>query len=626
MALDVSLIVPFFNPGADIEDCLASLVAQTLSAERFEVILVDDGSTDGSVARVDEWVTQHPDLIAVHHITASGAPGRPRNVGIDAAAGRYVQFVDSDDTLAPRALERMLELADASDADVVVGKLSSDFRGIHQPFFRGTVTGRTLDDFPLMLNLTVCKMFRREFLSEHGVRFPEGPHYIEDQNFCMQAYVHASSVAIVGDTACYFYRRRRTSGGHRGDATISPVGYFDELEQIFDLVDTNVTSPATRSMVLSRFYRNEMLGRLRGPAMVTYGDHHRRDLVAHVRRLAVARIPPEVRDALPALLRIQSRLLIDDDLDGLLDFARRLETVRLRAGTTPPSWRDGRLIVDVDATLWLADEPLRLERDDEGWLLPQVIAPGVDAGDRRLGPSDDADLDLDLATISRLDSQLWSTTEGLAFTIDDDGTARIGGKVELDPASVMGGQRLTSGAWAVRLRVIIAGLSRTAALVVTPDAKAEATWLTSDSGELRSVTATASSTLLLDVDQWSRALHDVVADQFVEPPHLAGDRRLTIAADGLRGPHQQAHASLILEPLDLADEGLVTCGSVLRIGPAGATVDTDLPSLPTGVSRWALWLRIGDIGGAPPRRLPFELRQAAAGDLSVEAALAGAGS
>ena len=55
-------------------------------------------------------------------------------------------------------------------------------------------------------------MFRRDFLLEHGVRFPEGPHYIEDQQICVQSYAHARSVAVVGDTVCYFYRRRRTGG------------------------------------------------------------------------------------------------------------------------------------------------------------------------------------------------------------------------------------------------------------------------------------------------------------------------------------------------------------------------------------------------------------------------------
>ena len=52
MPVDVSVVVPFFNPGANIEDCIESVLAQTLARDRYEVVLVDDGSTDGSLARV----------------------------------------------------------------------------------------------------------------------------------------------------------------------------------------------------------------------------------------------------------------------------------------------------------------------------------------------------------------------------------------------------------------------------------------------------------------------------------------------------------------------------------------------------------------------------------------------
>src|SRR5581483_8710392 len=156
----------------------------------FEAILVDDGSTDGSDRRVQRWIDADPNLATLIRIPRSGGPARPRNLGIDRARGRYVQFLDSDDALAPNALRRQLDLADSSDADVVVGKIASDFRGIWQPLFRRTVSGRTLADYPLIQNVTVCKMLRREFLNQHGIRFPEGPRYIEDQQISVQAYAH----------------------------------------------------------------------------------------------------------------------------------------------------------------------------------------------------------------------------------------------------------------------------------------------------------------------------------------------------------------------------------------------------------------------------------------------------
>lgn len=623
MPVDVSVIVPFFNPGADIDDCLASVLAQTLPRDRFDVVLVDDGSTDGSRARVEEWESKHPDLLSVHHLPTNGGPGGARNVGIDVSDGRYIQFLDSDDTLGPRALERMLELADSSDADVVVGKLSSDFRGVHHPIFRRTVSGRTLADFPLMLNLTVCKMFRRDFLMAHEVRFPEGPHYIEDEHFCVQAYAHARSVAIVGDTACYFYRRRRTGGRHVGDARIIPSDYYRELAAILDVVETQVSSAAARSAAQSRFYRNEMLSRLRGPAMLTYNADHRRELVSEVRHLATTRFPPELREGLPAFHRTQSRLLLDNDLDGLIEFARLVQSIRLRATTTPPTWRDGSLVVSIDAPLRVGEEPFRLERDGEGWLLPEAIAPGVSAADRRLGESDDADLDLDLATVSRSDSQLWSTTQGLTLEIDADGCPRVGGEVHLDPGILMGGGALTAGVWGVRLRVIFAGLPRSSLVRPAPyDETADEAWLTTANRELHSVTAFwtgRSPTLAFDVDEWSRSVHDVVADRLVAVPQVDADRLLVIAAPGLRGPVSDvADVSLILEPLDSPDLAVVNVSARLLIRPEGSTIRATIPALPPSSTRWALWLRTGEVGGAPPRRLPVALAQTDSGQLHAE--------
>jgi glycosyltransferase involved in cell wall biosynthesis len=625
MPVDVSVVVPFFNPGPDIDECLASLLDQTLATDRYDIVLVDDGSTDGSAGRVDEWVARHPEHASVLHIPASGGPGRPRNLGVETSAARYVQFVDSDDTLAPQALERMLELAESSDADVVVGKLSSNFRGIHHQIFRTTVTGRTLDDFPLMQNLTACKMFRRDFLIAHQIRFPEGNHYIEDQRFCIEAYVHARSVAVVADTACYFYRRRRTGGGHFGDTTIVPRDYYRELEGIIDLLDASHVASDPRAQVLTRFARNEMLGRLRGPAMVGYDDGYRRDLVAEIRRLSLARFAPELRGRLPAMQRTQSGLLHSNDIGGLLNLAVTLESIRLRATTQPPFWRDGHLVLDIRASLYAGDEPFRFERVDvdeanqatAGWALPEAAAPGTSAEDRRLTAADVADLDLDLATISAIDSQLWSTTDGLTLDIDHSGQPRITGEVELDPATVMGGRPLTAGRWDLRLRAVIFGLSRTSPLSLAPDSGQCHAWVSAGETHLHSVVPVRFGRgLSLDVDESVESMSRVAAEFVDRAPTIDARRVLTVDASGLRGPaYDNANVTVILVPADDPSLGGVSSSAELRVRPDGSTILATLPPLPGSSGRWRVHLRIGPIGGSPPSRLPIDVIQDNSGQL-----------
>ena len=83
----VSVIVPVFDPGSDIDELIESLLGQTLPASELELIFVDDGSTDGTPARLDELAERHRH-VRVQHIPNSGWPGKPRNLGLDMAHRR----------------------------------------------------------------------------------------------------------------------------------------------------------------------------------------------------------------------------------------------------------------------------------------------------------------------------------------------------------------------------------------------------------------------------------------------------------------------------------------------------------------------------------------------------------
>jgi poly(ribitol-phosphate) beta-N-acetylglucosaminyltransferase len=94
------------------------LLRQTLSTDRYEVVFVDDGSTDGSGARLDEVAAEHPKLVRVLHTPNSGWAGRPRNLGTDAARHTYVFYCDADDWMPEYALETLLERAERDRSDV----------------------------------------------------------------------------------------------------------------------------------------------------------------------------------------------------------------------------------------------------------------------------------------------------------------------------------------------------------------------------------------------------------------------------------------------------------------------------------------------------------------------------
>src|SRR4051812_3421389 len=207
----VSVVVPVYNPGRYLHRCAESLLGQTLPADEYEVLFVDDGSTDDSPRYLDHLAAQHPQVRVIHQEN-SGWPGKPRNVGLAAATGTYVFFCDADDWLAPDALADLYQFAVSHSSDVVLPKMAGARRTVPHHVFTRTVGSTSLADGPLMESLTPHKLFRRSFLGDHGILFPEGRRRLEDHYFVVTAYLLADVVSIYADHTCYTHIRREDEG------------------------------------------------------------------------------------------------------------------------------------------------------------------------------------------------------------------------------------------------------------------------------------------------------------------------------------------------------------------------------------------------------------------------------
>ncbi|MFI8090245.1 glycosyltransferase [Streptomyces sp. NPDC086080] len=203
-APSITVVVPAYNAAGTLGRALDSLVVQT--SQDFEVVVVDDASQDSSRIVAESYMDRIPHLRVLARQTNSGGVGAPRNDGIRAARGEYVLFLDSDDELPVKACELLLESARNTGADICAGRahrinLQRGTTHVWQPMLYGA--DRAVDgirSWPELINdpIAAAKLYRRDFLLENEVFFPEGVFY-EDTFFSAKSYTLASGISAIAE-------------------------------------------------------------------------------------------------------------------------------------------------------------------------------------------------------------------------------------------------------------------------------------------------------------------------------------------------------------------------------------------------------------------------------------------
>lgn len=209
----ISVIVPIYNIEQYLEKCLYSILDQTF--ESYEVILVEDGSTDNSKEIAERFVELHSDkfkLVCQENRGLSGA----RNTGMLYATGEYVCFIDSDDTVAPTYLEVLYQQAKYTGAELVVCAFHSvDENGNSIKTYReDLVSGQVYnlhDEKKVFLiqNAAWNKLYKREVIVDNNLQFTEGAWY-EDLRFTKKYLLLAQRI-VYCDQVLYNYLQRAGS-------------------------------------------------------------------------------------------------------------------------------------------------------------------------------------------------------------------------------------------------------------------------------------------------------------------------------------------------------------------------------------------------------------------------------
>lgn len=252
----LSLVVPVYNVAPYLPRCLESLAALNPPAD--EIIVVDDGSTDGCAAILAEFAPRLPQMRVIRQ--ENGGLSAARNTGLDAARGKYLAFVDSDDFVAADAYAEALRLAEAEQLDMVLLNADYHFEGRQADYAihadvpgTGIVPGREWlrQRFRAgrMLHMVWMHLYRRDFIEQHGFRFvPRLIH--EDVIWTTEALLAASRVRYTGHVAVHYRIPLRTFNAEQSQLRLQSI------------VDSSVINAAALAEMSAELHQDPELRRL----------------------------------------------------------------------------------------------------------------------------------------------------------------------------------------------------------------------------------------------------------------------------------------------------------------------------------------------------------------------------
>lgn len=250
----ITVIIPVYNVELYLERCLDSLIAQTF--RDFEVILIDDGSSDGSSNICDAYL-KRDSRFRVFHID-NGGVSRARNIALRKARGMWVTFVDSDDWIEQDMLERLYGIAISGEYDIVMSNFILDRQGstIVTRSVPDFITKRNIPSYPLAVLVEDCaradgvsvrveslcaacgKLTNMQLIRDWELYFAEDLQLNEDGLFHLSCFFHAKDVAITNQ-AYYHYCIRSSSSNMRYRPDVHEQNVVSKKR--FDKISCNVS-------------------------------------------------------------------------------------------------------------------------------------------------------------------------------------------------------------------------------------------------------------------------------------------------------------------------------------------------------------------------------------------------
>lgn len=236
----ISIIVPVYNAVLYIEECIKSILCQ--SYNDYELILIDDGSTDGSGLICDEYAETDSRIKVIHQSNAGVSAAR--NTGINASHGEYISFVDADDWIDPQLINILVNRAQETGADIITSGIIWWHNS--EKFMQEPLEDKYILDFSnesdllyivnqKLITSPCAKLYSNELIRDKGLVFDKNLSYGEDRDFNVRFLTEAtlaSTVSYIG----YFYRRNLVnslSAVKKGYDYTTDLSYWKKLYEMF---------------------------------------------------------------------------------------------------------------------------------------------------------------------------------------------------------------------------------------------------------------------------------------------------------------------------------------------------------------------------------------------------------
>ena len=232
-----SIVMAVFNVEEYLDEAISSLVRQDYGFDRVQVILVNDGSTDGSLEKCREWQQRYPDNILVA-TKENGGQASARNLGMQYAGGRIINFMDPDDRLDPKALRLVAEFFDGAGEKVTAACIPMVYFDARKEehwqngkFAQGTRVIDLETEYQVQLTSASSTFFLREDVAD--LRFNEKLPSSEDFLYVLEALKKRKKLGVVAGTV-YGYRARSNGQSTIGSITRNPKWYKEWFEEFAD--------------------------------------------------------------------------------------------------------------------------------------------------------------------------------------------------------------------------------------------------------------------------------------------------------------------------------------------------------------------------------------------------------